>query len=526
MRGIGRTLALVALFLGIVGLVGVFAMGGTQVPTGQAETLKVVTHSGYTPNNPPANNNLAVYQEYERLTNVHVEYEIVQNANYTEVMRARLAAGTNLPDVMNMGFAADIGQYGRDGVIIPQETLMAKYAPNMTKWFAQPENKTYKLMFTSPDGHIYGVGGYSLPDVLSICYQWNKPWLDKLGLKIPKNQTEMVAALKAYRDKDPNGNGKQDEIPLVPDGAYTTRLMANMYGFDWAIATEFGVDKAGKVYWDMTHPRFKDYLAFMNMLYTERLLNQAYATDGEERVMEMVAKDTAGCIIMWGTYASWWGGMSKYAPAPGDESVPIFVNSEPIEGPNGDKFYTRRDILGTDPLAITKACKKPEVAMRWIDFVTYSLEARMLQNFGIEGKSYKKENGQIVRIGMDGLSPVDTLAKLGGYQPPWATVQWEDAFNLRFAKWSIDNNTAYRKYYKPPTFPMVSPLPDETTTLNKYMTDIGTYRDEMIAKFINGTESLSNWDTYVAQLKKLGIDEVVKVRQQQYDRFVKLGGTK
>ena len=38
-------------------------------------------------------------------------------------------------------------------------------------------------------------------------------WLDKLGLKAPQNVDELYTVLKAFRDRDPNGNGKKDEIP-------------------------------------------------------------------------------------------------------------------------------------------------------------------------------------------------------------------------------------------------------------------------------------------------------------------------
>jgi putative aldouronate transport system substrate-binding protein len=51
------------------------------------------------------------------------------------------------------------------------------------------------------------------------------------------------------------------------------------------------------------------------------------------------------------------------------------------------------------------------------------------------------------------------------------------------------------------------------------MTDVNTYSDEMVLKFILGAEPLSNFDNYVAQLKKLGIDDAVKITQTAYDRF-------
>ena len=38
-------------------------------------------------------------------------------------------------------------------------------------------------------------------------------WLDKLGLKAPQNVDELYTVLKAFRDRDPNGNGKEGRDP-------------------------------------------------------------------------------------------------------------------------------------------------------------------------------------------------------------------------------------------------------------------------------------------------------------------------
>jgi putative aldouronate transport system substrate-binding protein len=40
----------------------------------------------------------------------------------------------------------------------------------------------------------------------------------------------------------------------------------------------------------------------------------------------------------------------------------------------------------------------------------------------------------------------------------------------------------------------------------------------MISKFVTGKEPMENWDTFVAQLKKLGAEEVTRAKQAQYDR--------
>lgn len=531
MRKAIRFLTLLVILLGIVGIVGAFAAGkqeGKASAPGQKETLTVVTHTGWAAVLKPANNDLPVYKELERLTNIHIEWENIVVANFNEVMRARTAAATKLPDIMNMSFATDIGQYGRDGLIIPQETLIDKYAPRIKKWYSEPQNQIYKIMDTSPDGHLYGVGGYVLPQFLSFQYLWNKPWLEKVGLKLyPETQAEMVTALKAFRDKDPNGNGKKDEIPLVPaaGGGYLN-LLANQYGFEYQIASEFQVDAQGKVYWAYNQPKMKEYLAFLNMLYSEGLLDKAYATDSWTQTTEKIANDTAGLISCWATFAGQYSAASTKYGKP-DMSVPVFVNGPPITGPYGDKYYTRREIAGGDKMGITKDCKKPEVAMRWIDFIRNSDEALALQNFGIEGVSYTKDaSGKVSTISKPDKAFSDLLVELGGSQPPYTHLQWDVAWDLRFPKWATDNDKSYAKMYKSPSFPMIPTTKEEQDTLNKIIADINTYRAEMVGKFITGAEPIAKFDEFVAKLKQLGAEDLVKVRQSQYDRFLKLSGKK
>jgi len=177
--------------------------------------------------------------------------------------------------------------------------------------------------------------------------------------------------------------------------------------------------------------------------------------------------------------------------------------------------------MGGDPMAITKASKKPEAAMRWIDFVRNSPEALNLQNNGIEGVTYKMVDGKVVGLSRGDKGFPDLLLEVGGSQPPFSHLQrWEG--DLRWMPWATANDKSYAKMYKKPSFPLIQATKEEQDTLNKLMTDINTLRTEMVGKIISGAEPASKFDDYVAQFKRLGIDDVVKVRQQQYERYLKL----
>ncbi|PQP89903.1 ABC transporter substrate-binding protein, partial [Paenibacillus sp. AR247] len=61
--------------------------------------------------------------------------------------------------------------------------------------------------------------------------------------------------------------------------------------------------------------------------------------------------------------------------------------------------------------------------------------------------------------------------------------------------------------------------PEETEVMSSIGKDIEDYTTEMEAKFINGSASFDQWDGYVNNLKKMGLDQYMSVYQAAYDRY-------
>ena len=102
---------------------------------------------------------MELFKRIEELTNIHIDWDQIPQAEYDEKKNLLLAAGSassELPD----GFfgkyslsSSDIVTYGSQGVLIPLNDLIEQYAPNLTALFeAHPE---IKGMVTAPDGNIY-----------------------------------------------------------------------------------------------------------------------------------------------------------------------------------------------------------------------------------------------------------------------------------------------------------------------------------------------------------------------------------
>ncbi|MFR1310396.1 MAG: hypothetical protein ACLSCO_16985 [Gallintestinimicrobium sp.] len=68
---------------------------------------------------------------------------------------------------------------------------------------------------------------------------------------------------------------------------------------------------------------------------------------------------------------------------------------------------------------------------------------------------------------------------------------------------------------------MAIPTVEEINKANEISTDLETYSKELLTKLIMGEKSLDDWDSYIQDLKDLGLDDLIAVQQARVDRAMK-----
>jgi len=305
------------------------------------------------------------------------------------------------------------------------------------------------------------------------------------------------------------------------------------------------VDKNGKVKYDWIDPRMKEVLAWFNKLYKEKYIDQALFSDPSTNMppgsSSKWAENVFGKTFFVGLWNFGPGKKGIYAPSL-EKNVPgaWFDWCEPPKGPYGDQVNETYGPMAGEGMAITKDCPKPDLAMKWLDYTFFTQDGNLLTNFyGQPGVTYTiDKDGWVMRTAgvKDGTvkSFKDAAgkewffdAKADAYVGGWgdqdsARMQLEDTYNDTYFSTNPDAQacTQATKKFLQPKFPFMLPSKEENEKIAQYP-DIGLYQQQMIIKFVNGTEPLENFDQFVAQMKKLGIDEVTKVREAMYDRFIK-----
>ena len=69
--------------------------------------------------------------------------------------------------------------------------------------------------------------------------------------------------------------------------------------------------------------------------------------------------------------------------------------------------------------------------------------------------------------------------------------------------------------------PPVTLMPEEQSEAADIMNNVSTYASEKYVAYITGQESLDSFGDMQAKIKEYGIDRVLELRQQAYDRYMK-----
>ncbi len=476
---------------------------------------------------------LAAAKALEDLTNIDFDYITPPQTDFETKLNLAFTSD-ELPDVI-FGAGSSLlknsvqSDQGAQGNLLALEDLIKEHAPNLNKILE--ENPEFKKSITAPDGHIYSLPRLYPEETSNPLYisplWYNGEWLEKLGVKeLPKNTDELYTLLKRFKTEDPNGNGKQDEIPLS-DGNKLLIIRT------WLLPA-FGMksqtieEQDGKVRFAAMSKDYKEYLTFMNKLYSEGLLDKEVFSQSPDQFQGNTETDKVG---LFSAYASYMATGKNPADALND---PMFqqLTSDIQDTP----LAPGHPRVGTGTFAITKKCPSPEAAIRWADYL-YTEEGADLAGNGPEGAFWQYEtnkDGEKVRVyvGEDKQKMEEDRGKIGidyglvtpGLQNDYVTSIRETADAPARSIWSEfqeKETKAKVTPYEEVPFPVMYMTKEETDQIATTSTDILTYVEQMEAKFITGVESLDNWDKYVKNLKGMDVDNYVKVYQQAYDRWAK-----
>ncbi len=454
-----------------------------------------------------------VFQEAAKRTGIKLHGTAVETVSSSEQAFSTMLADSTLPDIVGYT-GTDLKKAGMDGALIPLEDLIEEYAPNIHKFLN--ENPELKATATAADGHIYFIPGTAADpsdgNVPSHGWFIRTDWLDKLGLEVPKTVDELYNVYTAFRNEDPNGNGKKDEIPYFTRAGHITDLY-QLWGANRNIYVKDGKFVAG-----MAEESAKTALINLSKWYKEGLIDKEVYSRGGQAREQLLSTDLGGSTH------DWMSSTSSYNTTFANLNNKFLAMTPPADINGVVKEDNGRSLALGYGWGISKDNKHVEETMKYFDF-WYTEEGKTLGSCGVEGVHYNVVDGKKVFtdevINADGGAPgylrnigCVEVGKLGSLEAELTTMH---PIGLAGYEEYLNNG------YVSDQIPSVTFTEEEQKVIDKYLVNINTYVAETEQKWVLGSGSVeAEWDNYVATLKSMGLDEVIAVYNAAYDRYLAL----
>ena len=344
----------------------------------------------------------------EQTTGYNIQFEYFPTADASAVLSTRVNAGMQLPDILwgfdlGTGVRSTFKDYGDSGFLIDLKPYFddkeksANFWERFEKAFPDADERQHMLnrMTDQEHGAMYAFPCIELSAVDQMSYQIyiNKTWLDNLDLPMPTDNESLLTVLRAFKNQDPNKNGKPDEQPLV----LTDVDSLGSHGIMWLhslfmggrLSTWYNVDDNGKVYMPWTTEEYRQSLIFINDLVNEGLMSDS-------------------CFRWNNTNLT-----TLLNPADGVNTVGIFSGHPSVVFQYGTKsnmeyealplwsYAVEREPVLNQRYFITADCQNPDAA--WSIFMAAcSEEGAKRQRYGEKGVDWKEpEEGALSYLGWE-----------------------------------------------------------------------------------------------------------------------------
>ena len=452
------------------------------------------------------------FEQMEERTGIAFSLTQYSDAARWAEAKADMVTGNAMPDVL---FKAELSVQETEklyqaGKLIDLRPYLEEHAPNL--WALLQEHPAWEKAITLPDGAIVALP--MIDTMQSNNAMWiNRTWLERLHLQMPTTAQELTEVLRAFRDNDPNRNGKQDEKPLSFIGMWDLRFLGHAFGI---ISNDYYVyaDEGGTVREVLTSERQRAFLEWLHELWEENLIDHNGFQLGSQtrQITDSDATMTYGLMLAPTPLAVVpSGALDQYGML-----MPLSFE--------GKQVY--RDLCGDlvrGAFAVSAAGKNPAAMLEWVDFL-YTEEGFRMAQAGLEGVDYSWYDNGTWGWEMDDQTVANSVMPRvnmteGGFMPGLSSNEFQLAYDQQQAHEAIVALCDLKQYSVEP-YPLVYLTEEEQARIDAIQLPLSSYAEKAMACFVTGDVALDDqtWKDFCEQVRALGLNEMLGIWQAALTR--------
>ncbi|MFB6848731.1 extracellular solute-binding protein [Streptomyces sp. NPDC056373] len=482
-------------------------------------------------NNPvyPMKSGWLFWKEVTERTGVTLEPVDVPLADYEKKRSVLIGAG-DAPFLIPKTYHPSEVAFVSSGAILPVSDyvkLMPNFREKVRKWKLEPELDSIR----QSDGSYYLLPGLHEKAKAGYSLSFRTDVLDRHGLSLPTTWDEVYDVLKGLKEEHPGKYPLTDRWSTntpFPCGALFSYL-GQAFGVrsGWTYDNISFDHKAQKYVFTGAQDAYRQMIEYLRKLVAEKLMDpESFSQTDDQALQKLLAQKSyamsANPQVLVQDYRY---NLEKQVKGARIEMVPV-----PI-GPAGP-VVLGGSRLENGVMISSKALKSDDFVamMQFVDWLWYSDEGQRLARWGVEGVTHTRSGGRyrpkpgISLMGSDPDAPKDMQKDFGFYNGVFAYGgSWElvsSMFSPDEKKFQ-DAMAQRRQLPIDPAHPLQS-FEQEQATL--WETPLKDHVIQNTLQFVLGKRPLSQWNSYLAELKSKNMQQLVDLHNKAYERFRKENG--
>lgn len=307
---------------------------------------------------------------YEQ-TGYEVEYDMLPAENAEDKLNLLMSNQEDY-DILKLT-VAQYHKLASEGALQELDGLIDEYGDNIKSVVSQESFDAIRI-----DGKIYGIPEKIALGTVGTCIGVRTDILEELNLEIPETLDEFYSMLKTIKEE-------KDIIPLTGNGGIVESIIS-AFGLPSSMQ-----DHDGQLVARVQDPAMKEYLAFMQKLYKEGLIDSEWPINDGSKTIEKFTSGKAAAM----RYA-WWQG-----PSVGPALRKNFPDSDiaiigPLKASDGTQAIEKTAGISW-VIGVPAFSKNKEHAIKYMNM---KLEDDIFKGLAIgqEGVHYTEEDGDYYPI--------------------------------------------------------------------------------------------------------------------------------
>lgn len=485
-------------------------------------------------------NNNVWTRAYEKELGIKLNYVWAAAGDDFKQKLTMSIASNDLPDLIELP-AKEFNQLAVADKLADLTSAYDTYASDLLKTTITADGGI-QLKSGYKGGQLFGIPQPSAADSSADLIWVRSDWMKNLGLSQPKTIDDVINMAKAFKNNDPDKNGKNDtygigfQKVISEEGGSVCGSFEGFFAGYGAYSRAWELDKNGTAAYSGIKPGMKDALAKLNTMFKDGLIDQEFGVKDWKKLGEDIASGKVG--LFYGREAMpWLSCKDSIVNNPKADWV-----SYPIVSATSEPAHPMTYVTLTRYFAVNKSCKNPEALFKLanlfqekINSIHSSLET--LNQYGVDPKTginfaaypafgmdpsvqkcntYYKEikdvfdgKANVKDIHPEAMRYYNTMKEYvdSGFDKAKYPVGWnyykfigpEGAWNTITGYYKENKLLKQSVWFGAPTMSMRT----KGATLDKLQA-------ESYVKIITGNSPIDSFDTFVSNWKKLGGDDITK----------------